>query len=427
LNKILLIAHYFPPLNSTGSRRPESMVKNFKSFGFEVTVLTTKKGIDSRNAAAVDNEVKVFQSSLMGTIKTPLVGYFESKSHGDGNPTLKKIKQKVFNPFFGQIGDPRLFFVFQVYLKILFFKISNGNWFKWLSEIKSCDYIVSTSPPWPCHLLACIIAKQFKKKLIIDYRDQFSLNHMFSQNLKFLDLAIDKYLCRRADLIVVISEPMKEYYQSITSNRVEVIMNGFESESFQLIEKSSLEMQRTNNESIVVRYFGTITNDRIMKPLWEAISQNASLKRYHFEFYGESDLLQKYLNENNLDKSVSISFYKSVSHKKALVLMSEADMLLFTETSDFSHASQRGVLTTKLFEYMASLKPIISIIDSSTIAGQIIEKSGLSFLLTNSKDEIENGLSDLNKLKNLKPNLLYISSFSRKSQFTQLKNLLNEI
>jgi hypothetical protein len=107
--------------------------------------------------------------------------------------------------------------------------------------------------------------------------------------------------------------------------------------------------------------------------------------------------------------------------------MSEADMLLFTETSDFSHASQRGVLTTKLFEYMASLKPIISIIDSSTIAGQIIEKSGLSFLLSNSKDEIENGLSDLNKLKNLKPNLHYISSFSRKSQFTQLKNLLNEI
>ena len=41
--KILIITHYFPPLNSIASLRPYSWAKYWTKVGHDVTVLTTKK------------------------------------------------------------------------------------------------------------------------------------------------------------------------------------------------------------------------------------------------------------------------------------------------------------------------------------------------------------------------------------------------
>ncbi len=38
--KILLIAYYYPPINSGGSVRPEKMAKYLSKFGHNITVLT---------------------------------------------------------------------------------------------------------------------------------------------------------------------------------------------------------------------------------------------------------------------------------------------------------------------------------------------------------------------------------------------------
>lgn len=40
---IVLIAYYYPPINSSGAKRAEALSKYFCAFGHHVTVITTRK------------------------------------------------------------------------------------------------------------------------------------------------------------------------------------------------------------------------------------------------------------------------------------------------------------------------------------------------------------------------------------------------
>ena len=109
--------------------------------------------------------------------------------------------------------------------------------------------------------------------------------------------------------------------------------------------------------------------------------------------------------------------------------MYESDALLFTETSEKNYASQRGVLTTKLFEYLAVGKPIIGIIDEDTAAGLLLLRSGLGLVISTDHKEIQNVLASPSSswANKLTPNVRYIDEFSRSSQFKILEKYLDSI
>jgi hypothetical protein len=107
--------------------------------------------------------------------------------------------------------------------------------------------------------------------------------------------------------------------------------------------------------------------------------------------------------------------------------MLTADALLFSETSETAHASQRGVLTSKLFEYIATCRPIIGIIDKSTVAGQIIDRSNLSVVLSNDTTEIGIMLHEFCNCTQTVGDFEFIRSFSRIAQFEILNNQINAL
>ena len=65
--------------------------------------------------------------------------------------------------------------------------------------------------------------------------------------------------------------------------------------------------------------------------------------------------------------------------------MIEADYLLFSETSDQSNLSTQGILTTKLFEYLGSGRPILADISTQTLAGGLIQRCCVRGIVTDSK------------------------------------------
>ena len=418
--KFVLFTHYFSPMNSSGARRPEALVRYLSARGHEIDVFTTKK-VGGVEAASPLAGVRVVHSGVIGAEVVdgmPKPNPDQGVAMGGGRYLifLRRIKQKYLNQSIGQLFDPRLFYYFVIVFHVLCNFCSRGIFFGYISSLKKCDWIIATSPPWPMNLCAVFAAKIFKKKLILDYRDQFSGNHMFSNKFASIESRLDRWMCRNANLIWTVSSPMSDYYLALAEVKPVVVMNGFDPQAIDVEIKGRAAVHAVTIDKKIVRYFGTITSDRLMRPLWNALRRVGHRSRYFFEFYGECRMLSSMLAEEYPEAMDFVQFRGSVSHGDALRLMVDSDALLISESSGFDHASQVGVLTTKLFEYLYVEKPIIAVISSRTLLGSVVHKAGLAALISNDEDEIAEFLEH-GGIGSVLPDNFFIDGFSRSRQF----------
>ena len=150
--------------------------------------------------------------------------------------------------------------------------------------------------------------------------------------------------------------------------------------------------------------------------------------KYQVEFYGNTQLLKQVFSRSQLKKPANLLLYDQVSKADAVNLIRSADLLFIKQTSDISTASSRGMLTTKLFEYMAARKGIIAEIDKKTLMAEYIHKSGLSTVVTLDSHKIKDFLvSYVKKEFQFTPNDDFINQFSRKEKTSKLLSLVNEV
>lgn len=384
---LVLIVHYFPPVNSTGGKRMEAMAKYFARAGRSVTVITTQKRAgDGVFSEQVPEGVRLLEMNAMGQLapsvpgSAPAAGPSPAKGGGLGT-RIKRLVQR----WFGQLPDPRLPFAL-------------GFLSPWLApEIKTAlqqaDFVVSSMPPWPTHLASLFVKWRFARPIALDYRDHFSENHIMagSAGAKWMETQVDRYLARRADLVVVISQPMADYYVGFNP-KVKVILNGYDPEAFDAARLALPPAGERSGGPIVVRYLGAISRNRIPRALLAAVQRLVQEGRLaadalRFEFYGECSLLQAYVDEHHAALRGMFVFAASVPYQKALQLMLTADYLLFSETSDQSSLSAKGVLTTKLFEYLATGRPILAEIATDTEAGRLMLGTGGAHIVSDSTDD----------------------------------------
>ena len=317
-------------------------------------------------------------------------------------------------PNFGSLLDARLGWTLIVILKMMAEKI-NVVRSKNKLNFERQDIVIATSPPYVTLLIGYFWKKLYPATyLILDYRDQFSGNHMFRNRFSNIEKLLDRLFLRQADLILCVSEPMKQYYDQLACVDALVIANGFE----EWITQDQCTKGVTDD---CLRYFGTITPDRLMEPLWDAISKIDMQLSPVFEFYGDCGILEEFLSQNYRGLKQKVKFYPPVTHREAVELMYRSKGLLFTETSDSDFASQRGVLTTKLFEYLATKRPICGIIDTQTEAGKILLESGLSQFVSIDPNVIKDKILMPFEVR---PNAEFIRSFSRTRQFEKIIELL---
>lgn len=417
MKKILIVAHYFPPMNSTGSRRPEALARFLKGLGHDVTIFTTQKAKLPPQATVEANPIPVIETNLFGTRTVSNIPVQEESkvAHTLHTSALMRFKQRYLNNTVGQMLDTRIPLLVATWVKILLNRLSGSRLHRWLNPLKSFDVVISTAPPWTCHYLAYLLVKSYKLRWFVDYRDQFSGNHLFSQKFAGVERYLDRLFCEKADLVMTVSPPMQQYYQDFTDpKKVLAVMNGYEKVHFADLPVN-MGYVVSASEVVHIRYFGKITADRIMPAFWQALSKSSNAHRIRVEIYGEALLLDSFLKTNYPELFHQVKLLRSVPHRTALELMSTSNALLFSETSEAQHASQRGVLTTKLFEYMACKRPIVGVIAPEALAGEIILKSGLGVVVSDKVDELLGWMNSLNLEVN--PDSPFIQTFSRDAQF----------
>lgn len=425
MKKILIVAHYFPPMNSTGSRRPEALARFLKGLGYEVTVLTTQKAKSPPQATAGANPTPVIETNLFNTRMVSNIPVQEEAkvAHTLQTSALMRFKQRYLNKIIGQMLDTRIPLLLATWAKIALNRLSGGRLHAWLNPLKDFDVVISTAPPWTCHYLAYLLVRAYKLKWFVDYRDQISGNHLYSQKFAGAERYLDRLFCENAALVLTVSPPMQQYYQDFTNpEKVLTVMNGYEEAHFAALPVQSNQAADKESQEINIRYFGKITADRTMPAFWEALSKSVNQHRIQVEIYGESILLENFLKANYPALAARVKLLDPVPHRTALELMSTSDALLFGETSETQHASQRGVLTTKLFEYMACKRPIVGVIAPEALAGEIILKSGLGVVVSDRADELLAWMNTLNM--EVHPDSQFIQTFSRDAQFGHLCSYL---
>jgi hypothetical protein len=391
MKKLVFLVHYFPPLNSAGARRIEGLSKYFVREGNQVTVVTTRKIVRTKGLIFPNiDSIKVLEIGMFGTLQDSVTeeqGRTVEATSGSGGKGLIRWAKDIVLLWFGQIPDPRLSFAFAMLSPFLDKRVQQ--------VIKEADAVIGSTPPWPMLLAAHFCKWRFSKKIVLDYRDNFSRNHAMpgSNAAKKIEELIDKKLVTKADLVVTVSEPISDYYRKWNSAAF-TVRNGCDHEMISSIRTKYSYVKKNAESPIVIRFLGTVSKFSIPYNLFSAISliisENCGFrKKIRIEYFGESNILKEFLKKNHRELRESIQTYDTVPYHESIGLMVSSDYLLFAEVSDLSDLSAKGVLTTKLSEYLSAGRPIIADIAPESLAGSTIKMVSANHLVSTNVNEIK--------------------------------------
>lgn len=222
------------------------------------------------------------------------------------------------------------------------------------------DVILASSGPDSAYVAAYILSKRTGIPFIIDFRDiaeQFSLKTVSGK------LRIQRIIKRRkkftsaAAACTTVSNGLASQLISKSGIEAKVIYNGFDHEIH-----ASLRGKEEGREKFTICYAGRIWDPkhRDPRPLFNAIDRLINNDVFHKEnflvqFVGtEPELVNRF--SEGFSCAGNIQIIPRVSYEESICYMMSANILLH-----LSHQQQKGILTTKLFDYMAVGRPILSI------------------------------------------------------------------
>jgi glycosyltransferase involved in cell wall biosynthesis len=427
INHIVFIVHYFPPINSSGAKRVEALSKYFSRAGRTVTVITTRKrASDGAFTESFPPGVEVLQLDWLGRNGESTASDIKYEPMYTGKPTLKRRIKDLVMKWFGQLPDPRLPFALSFLSPFLDPKVRTA--------LTSADVVIGSCPPWSMLLAAFFASWRFNKRCVLDYRDHFSECHEMpgSPLAKAVEKRVDSALAARAEALVTISEPMATYYSKLNP-RVSVVMNGYDPERIERAMAEAAWSPRTEDRPVIIRYLGIVSPGRVPRHFLAALNNSMAqglIKEtsLRFEFYGSCAVLESELNKYYPRLLPLFKFPPTVSYHEALKLIITSDYLLFSETSSTESISAQGILTTKLFEYLASGRPVIADISPTTLAGGMITKAGGYHFVSNLEQDFDAFLASpqfLNPPKSM--NTPFVQTLSRAHQAGQYLSSLDSM
>jgi len=350
MKKALLIAYHFPPLGGGGVFRTLKFTKYLPEFGYQTYVLTVKNPMYREKDPTLVKEIPA-----------------EAKIH------------RTFSFEHRILRVPRLL---NINLKWFYLPDQNIGWLPFgasagakLVKKENIDVIFATSPIWTSLLIGLLVKKKTKKPLVVDFRDPWTDNPFISYPTKLhqrLERKMEKTVLTQADYVTVATDLIKSNlirkYPFIES-KIETITNGFDPDDFK-----NLKIGKKTGK-FTITYVGSIYGLLTAKPFLTALKALVEEKKGFKEkaeavFVGNCGKeTSRLVRELGLEENVRFVGY--VQHRKGLEFMVNAQALLLLITLEGSKGER--ILTGKLFEYLASRKPIIALVPENGLAANVIK------------------------------------------------------
>jgi glycosyltransferase involved in cell wall biosynthesis len=352
--RILLVSYFFPPSSDTGALRPATMVKYLRRLGHEVEVLTTAAyGTDDDPSTHRTRDAQLWRARRAGNDRVETL--YDSDTYGGRPHPLSKVI----------VPEP---------LALAWAPFARARALR-LSRERHFDCVITTSPPESIHAVGMALRRR-GVPWIADIRDAWtfeSLRPEFPTGVqRTLDRRLERRWLSRADQVVCVSEPAAADLRRRGIADPLVIPNGWDPDSAPVAAAPSGLLDSKRVSLLYTGRFGTYGRDP--RPLVEALGRLARDEpgaAERLELVVAGPLTEEEAGLMATDVSPArIVVAGSLPRERALALQHEADALLL-----LAQATRSQLLNIKLFEYMASGRPILALA-AGTEAGRIVEEIG---------------------------------------------------
>lgn len=372
--KVLVIAYYWPPSAGSGVQRWLKFVKYLREYGWEPVVYTPENPDfelkDPRLALEIPEGIQV--------VKRPIFEPFETyrrltgqKNEAQVNPVMK--------------GEGRVSWKARVALWIranIFIPDSRMFWIRpsvrflvhWLKE-NPVDALVSTGPPHSMHRIALGVKRRTGLPWLADFRDPWTRIDFYHELplepwADRMHRKMEAEVLREADHVVVVGNQMKEELAAAGFGNLSVVTNGYDPADLPAGE----EVYPDTRFSII--HIGMLGVARSHPLFWNGLEalrkENPELARHlEVRIYGVADPVVQQQIAGFEDKSW-IHFLPYVPHSEVIRIQQKAAVLLLSVNNV---PSARGIITGKIFEYLAIGRPVLCMGPPDGDAAHIIRQA----------------------------------------------------
>ncbi len=379
MKKVLIITYYWPPSGGAGVQRWVKFAKYLAKMQVDTFVLTvdpeyaTYPQIDKSLEKDIPDGVKVFhtKSFELYSLYKKVSSNKEVPYGGFSNTSKLDIKEKILRFIRGNffLPDPR-----RGWNRFAYKEACN------IIEEYKIDTVITTSPPHSTQLIGLKLKNKMRIKWIADFRDPWTDIYYYKKLYPtsiatFINKKLEKKVFLKADEIVTVSENIKSLFSSKLSNindKIKIIPNGFDYDDL-----NNNPSEKRQDDFFYISYVGTISNEYKIDGFIDAITQlSPELKsKIKIRFIGKitNDFIEL-MSANGMGEMLEVVGY--VPHAVAIQYMFSSDLLLLVIPKI---ENNKGILTGKLFEYIACKVPVLLLGPVDGDAASIIKeaKSGV--------------------------------------------------
>jgi hypothetical protein len=374
MKRVLMVAYHFPPLaGSSGIQRTLRFVQHLPKFGWEPLVLTADPRAYERSSDDLMREIPA-------GIVVRRAFAFDTARH-----------LSIAGRYIGAMARP------DRWVSWKFAAIREGMWM--IREFKP-QAIWSTYPIATAHLIGAELQRRSGLPWIADFRDPMAQEGYPSDPLIWQSYKeIEGNALQHARYSTFTTPGAARMYQvryPNTVNRIEVLENGYDEESFASLTIDRLHDGNEPSKPVTILHSGVVyPEERDPTQLFAALSRlkvGGKIKsgdlvirfRAAVHDYLLVDLAKRY------DVPEFIETCPPIPYKAALSEMVNSDALLVMQASSCNEQ-----IPAKIYEYLRAGRPILTLTDPAGDTASVMQSAGMNDIVSlDSATEIEEGLMD---------------------------------
>jgi glycosyltransferase involved in cell wall biosynthesis len=358
LKSVLFILYQFPPSNDVGAQRPMRFIRHLGRWGWHSVVLAPANGVyhsyDTQSASAVADCCTVVRAPMF--FPAPRTGGPERPAAGAMSRWLWRAWNRAALPDGAAAWLPGA--------------VGFG-----VEIVRRCNasLLLASGQPFSTFLIARAIKRRTGKKLVLDYRDPWTLNPFYKgSNLRrHLERRIERAVLRSADAAVFTTDEARlnqmahfrrprRHFESVT------ITNSFEPDD-------SIRRERIPTDDFVVIHAGNLYGSRNPKVLFAGVAaaaaqdhQFARLARFKFFGVFDADRYRRLSAALGIEKLVE--FAPRIPRSELELHYRRASVLLLINSYGKGH---HVFIPSKFFDYLKTGLPIFCLADDGALKSAV--------------------------------------------------------
>lgn len=427
MRRVLIITYYWPPSGGSGVQRWLKMSKYLPENGWQPVVYTAENAEYPVEDPSLQNDV----APETEVIRQPIVEPYDFYKKFLGIKKNEKVKAGFINEGKKKSGWKEKL---SVWIRGNFFIPDARCWWvrpsvKFLSKYLKehpVDAIVSTGPPHSMHLIAKALHKKMHIPWVADFRDPWT-DIDFYHDLKLTRCAdrrhhrLEHQVLTEATKVVTVGWDCAKGLENHGAENVHVITNGFDD-----VPENDIKELIQLDDVFTMSHIGIIGANRNPEKFWEAVGE-IDIPDFKIRLIGQTDnSVIESIKKNNIKKFVEIFPY--IPHNQVVEEQLKSHVLLLFVNNT---PNAKGVLTGKLFEYLASGRPVLAVGPEDGDSAKIISETDSGIVIDfDDKEKMKSVIMDF--YQKYKDNQLVtkrsesVERFSRRHLAKEYVQLLNQ-